>query len=81
MLIQYTGPKEKKVVDLGQEGTYVFELTCEVKKPEAIKFLLDADRKGLFIEVKDEEPTKPELEPEPEKSRGPKLVKRKSSER
>ena len=55
MLIKYTGPKTVKTVEYNnlaftfiasEEGSAP---TCDVKDPSTLKFLLNADMKGLFV--------------------------------
>ena len=52
MKIKYTGPKPKKTVIYGNKQ-YVFDPICTVFEEEAVKFLLDPARKGLFEVVRD----------------------------
>ena len=58
MLIKYTGEKPKKTLQLNHK-TYEFIPTCEVVDKEALKFLLNDERIGLFEEVKSPPPSMP----------------------
>lgn len=67
MLIRYTGPKPSKMLVLNGKQ-YFFRPTCMVDDPEAVDFLLNPARLGLFVqegaavpkvEVKPAAPVKP----------------------
>lgn len=67
MLLKYTGPKPQKKIEYN-DRVFIFAPTAEVDDKATIRFLLNADMKGLFEVAASEDPAK---EPAKESAREP----------